>query len=102
MLDSSTRLNLVIGYPLGHTKSPKLHQEIYRLKNCNVVMLAHPTQDLAATVQVIKTLSVGLTAVAIPHKEAILNYVDKQSEEVKALGAANTIINHNNILTAYN
>lgn len=102
MLDSSTRLNLVIGYPLSHTKSPKLHQEIYRLKYCNAVMLAHPTQDLPATVQAIKTLSVGLTAVTIPHKEAILNYVDEQSEEVKALGAANTIINHNNTLTAYN
>jgi len=101
-INSSTRLNIVIGYPLGHTKSPKLHQEIYRLKNCNAIMLAHPTQDLSGTIQAIRTLNIGLVAVTMPHKEAILHYADQLSSEVQTLKSANTLINNKNILTAYN
>ncbi|HEV2614648.1 MAG TPA: shikimate dehydrogenase [Gammaproteobacteria bacterium] len=104
MINSMTQLNLVIGYPLSHTRSPQLHKEIYRLKECNAVLLARPTtpEELSTTVEMIRHFPVKLTAVTLPHKEAVLKLVDEQSEEVKALGAANTIINHNNKLTAYN
>jgi shikimate dehydrogenase len=101
-IDHETKLNLVIGYPLGHSQSPELHKNLYEQRGINAVLLAHLTQDLPATIHAIKTLSVALTAVTIPHKETILKHLDELSDEVKALGAANTIINHNNKLKGYN
>lgn len=104
MIDASTHLNLVIGYPLGHTKSPKLHQEIYRLRECNAVLLARPTspEELSQTIEIIRQFPVKLTAITIPHKETVLKFVDGQSDEVKKLGAANTLINTGGKLIAYN
>ena len=38
----------------------------------------------------------------MPFKVEVLNYVDELSKEVKYIGAANTIINNNGHLKAYN
>ncbi len=102
MINNKTQLNLVIGNPLDHTKSPILHNLIYRALNCNAVLLAHATNDLPTTMSALKTFSVALTAVTMPYKEAILPYLDCISPEVKELHAANTIIRHNEKLTGYN
>lgn len=101
-INSATTLNLVIGYPLSHTKSPELHKALYALEGINAVLLAHPTQNLAVTVNIIKTFPIGLTAVTHPYKESIVEHLDEFSDEVKTLGAANTVINHDNKLIGYN
>ena len=93
---------MVIGDSLHHTQSPILHNSIYKFLHCNAIMLAHSTQNLSATIQALKTLSVGLIAVTMPFKEAILPYVDQLSEEVKEIKSANTIIRRHNKLVAYN
>lgn len=102
MINNQTRLNLIIGYPLAHSKSPVLHNAVYKELNCNAVMLAHATETLSETINSLKTLDVGLTAVTMPYKKEILPYLDNMSDEVKTLGAANTIICHQNKLTGYN
>lgn len=99
---NKTSLNLVIGYPLHHTLSPLLHNEIYQKLNFNTVLLAAAHENLTALIEASKTLKVGLIAVTMPFKKAILAYLDEISEEVKTLGAANTIIIKENKLSGYN
>lgn len=102
MINDQTQLNLVIGYPLAHSKSPILHNAIYQSLNVNAVMLAHRSPILKDIVQAIKTLSIGLTAVTMPYKEAIIPYLDELSHEALALKAVNTIIQKQGKLTGYN
>lgn len=101
-IDQNTSLNLVVGYPLTHTKSPLLHNAVYNALNLNAVLLARPHPNLSTLITAVKTLSVGLTAVTMPFKEAVLDYLDTASDEVTNLGAANTIIQHNEKLYGYN
>ncbi|EKD77393.1 MAG: shikimate 5-dehydrogenase I alpha [uncultured bacterium] len=102
MVNAGTQLNLVIGYPLQHTKSPLLHTTIYRHLHCNAVMLAHATNNLSETMNAAKTLSVALMAVTMPYKKEIINYLGDVSEEAKKLNSVNTVISRDDKLFGYN
>jgi len=91
-INAYTQLNLVIGNPIKHSESPRLHKIIYDKLGINAVMLAIENPNLPDLVQTIRTLGVRLTAVTLPFKTNILSYVDTQSETVTALQAANTLI----------
>jgi len=95
-------INKIIGYPLGHTQSPLLHNTVYDLLNCNAVMSAYSNQNLSLTLDTLKKLSVGLIAVTMPFKKEILSYLDNKSSEVEELKAANTVIYRDGLLYGYN
>lgn len=102
VLDQKTQLNMVIGYPLAQTQSPRLHQLIYQELNYNAVLLAVANDDLSVLMTVIRTLSVGLVAVTMPFKAAVLSQLDYLDDEAKALGAVNTILYREEKLLGYN
>lgn len=102
IIDAHTQLNFVIGNPIKHSQSPTLHQQLYASRGINAVMLAIENPDLPLLITSIKALSVKLTAVTLPYKTEILQYADVLSDEVKSLGAANTLILKNNLIYAYN
>ena len=99
---SKTRLNMVIGHPLVHSQSPVLHDAVYQLLGINAVLLAQPNLKLKSIIQVIKTLSIELTAVTLPYKEKVVNYIDQCSVEVQALQTANTLIYRHGKIYGYN
>lgn len=92
MINQQTRLNMVIGHPLTHTQSPLLHKMLYQALTLNAVLLAFAHPQLPSLIQAIKVLAVELTAVTMPFKESILQYLDYCSPEAENLQAANTII----------
>ncbi len=102
MINQKTQLNMVIGFPLEHTKSPLLHNAVYNALNINAILLAFPNKNLPSMIKSIKTLSIGLTAVTMPFKEKVIKYLDHYSPEVEILKAANTIIQRNGKLYGYN
>lgn len=59
-------------------------------------------RNLAATIEALKTLSVGLVAVTMPYKELIFPYLDCMSNEVEKIKAANTIIVQDGKLSGHN
>lgn len=99
---NQTRLNMVIGYPLGHSQSPVLHNAIYQHLGMNSVLLAQPHLDINALIQSIKTLAVELTAVTLPYKNQVIQYLDACSDDSKMIGAVNTIIQRDGKLHGYN
>lgn len=101
-MTANTRLNLVIGHPLTHTRSPHLHRFVYQELGIDAVLLAQSHASLEELIHLIKTFSVGLTAVTMPYKEHVIPYLDQCSAEVQALKAANTIIQRDNQLHGYN
>ena len=48
------------------------------------------------------TLDIKGFAITMPYKIQVLDYVDEMTDEVKDIGAANTVINNDGILKAYN
>ncbi len=98
------RLYGLIGYPLEHSFSERYFTEKFikeGLLDCLFKAFPIPAiqefPDLLNANPSLKGLSV-----TIPYKEQVLQYVDQISNEVKLIGAANSIRISNKILTANN
>ena len=102
MITNRTQLNAVIGYPLGHSQSPLLHNALYKKLNIDAVLVALPHKDIKRLAEVIKTANIGLTVVTMPFKQSIRPFLDEIDERAKAIGAVNTVINKKGKLMGYN
>lgn len=103
-LNGETRVAGVIGWPVRHSLSPPMHNAAFAALGLNWVYVpfeVHPDR-VACAVQAVRALSLVGLNVTIPHKLAILPYLDEISEEAQILGAANTIINLDGHLVGYN
>jgi shikimate dehydrogenase len=86
----------LIGYPLGHSLSPKIHTAA--LKACSLegdysLFAIHPDdnqglKDLLARVRSGEITGLNVT---IPHKQNVIELMDELTPTAKAIGAVNTI-----------
>ncbi|MDR0807968.1 MAG: shikimate dehydrogenase [Gemmobacter sp.] len=86
----------VIGSPVAHSRSPILHG--YWLKRHGIkghyIPMDIAQADLAEALRILPKLGfVGLN-VTIPHKEAILGLADIVTDSAAQIGAANTLVFH--------
>ncbi|MCG7332890.1 shikimate dehydrogenase [Salinicoccus roseus] len=94
----------VIGYPISHSLSPLIHNANFEAKGSDdnyAALSVHPDhlqhiRDLVAS----KELS-GFN-VTIPHKEAIISYLDAVDTDAKKIGAVNTVSIDGDRLTGHN
>lgn len=79
----------VIGHPIGHTMSPFLQRRLFQLQNAP---MAYQVLDLPELEPNLDTLR-GLDCfnVTIPHKTAILSFLDGLDEKAAACGSVNTV-----------
>ncbi|MEL6642615.1 MAG: shikimate dehydrogenase [Pseudomonadota bacterium] len=93
MTDRRIPLAGVIGSPIAHSKSPKLHN--YWLRKYDLpghyVPLDISHGDLADALAMMPKLGFVGANVTIPHKEAILGLADLVSDRASLIGAANTL-----------
>ena len=84
----------VIGHPIAHSLSPLLHNTAFSLLglDCSYEAFDIEPSSLGAGIREFKGLGFLGLNVTIPHKEAIVEFVDEQSDESKAAGAVNTVI----------
>ncbi len=95
----------VIGYPIGHSLSPFLHSAWLNAAGLSGTYDAYDIkpediEDIRAWVQ-----DQGLHGfnVTVPHKEAILPYLDKLAPQAKKIGAVNTVrVNGDGALSGFN
>lgn len=94
----------LIGYPLGHSFSKQYFSEKFAkegLNDCSFEAFPIPSIDLFPALLRENPELKGLS-VTIPYKEQVLKFVTEISEEVKYIGATNSIKINGNKLTAYN
>ena len=91
------RLGL-IGYPLGHSFSPRLHRAALQSINLAGDYTLFPIPPLPEGQAALRSLLDDLRAgrldglnVTIPHKPSVLPLLDEMSPAVRAIGAANTL-----------
>ncbi len=103
-LNGETLVYGIIGYPVKHSKSPTFQTAAFQKLGINAVYVPFHVkpEDLQKAVDGIRALSIKGVNVTVPHKEEVIKYVNEISEEVKYIGAANTIENIDGYLKAYN
>lgn len=83
----------VMGWPIGHSLSPRLHG--YWLREYGIegdyVPLAVAPDDFGATFRALAERGFAGVNVTLPHKEAALAAVDEADPAARRIGAANTI-----------
>ncbi|MGA3243687.1 MAG: shikimate dehydrogenase [Bacteroidota bacterium] len=84
----------VIGHPIAHSLSPLLHNTAFSLLglDCRYEAFDVEPSSLGTAIRDFKAKGFLGLNVTIPHKEAIVEFVDEQSDESKAIGAVNTLI----------
>jgi shikimate 5-dehydrogenase len=80
----------------------KLFNEAFQHLGINAIYKSFSIRNIEKAVEAAVTLNFSAFAVSMPFKMEVLRYVDSISDECKTIGAANTIINNNGVLTAYN
>lgn len=93
-IDGQTKLLGLLGWPVGHSLSPKLHNAAAALHQLNVVYLPLPVHpdNLEAAIRGAVTLGFRGLNVTIPHKQAVMAYLDEIDAAAQAIGAVNTIV----------
>jgi shikimate dehydrogenase len=102
MIDANTSLFGLIGNPVAHSLSPVMHNQAFAATGCNAVYLAFSVADPGAAINSIKALNFKGLSVTLPHKVAVMEYLDEIDETAARIGAVNTIVNNNGKLTGYN
>ncbi|WP_031387019.1 shikimate dehydrogenase [Desulfonatronum thiodismutans] len=87
------RLYGIIGHPLGHSLSPLLHNWGFQHYNLGAVYCRWPmpTDRLPEFVAALRSLPIHGASVTIPHKRAIMPYLDGLTADAMRAGAVNTL-----------
>lgn len=86
----------LLGRNLSHSYSPEIHRE---LGNKAYKLYEKEPEELESFLKGKKS---GGFNVTIPYKRSVLEYADELSDEVKEIGAANTLVIKNGKIHAYN
>ena len=92
----------LLGGKLGHTLSPPIHTRLFELKGREFeysLIEAEPDVFLSAMNSVKQLAGCNVT---IPHKQAVIPFMDKLDDSAKRYGAVNCIDNKQGVLTGYN
>jgi 3-dehydroquinate dehydratase/shikimate dehydrogenase len=87
-----TKVFGIIGNPVGHSKSPILHNEAFRSVGLNAVYVPFLVDDLAKFLQTYSSPDFAGFSCTIPHKEAAVRCCDEVDPIARDIGAVNTII----------
>ncbi len=92
----------LIGCPLGHSMSPMIHERLFALKkrvaSYDLTEIT-PEAMNAGTADLKQWKGFNIT---IPHKQAIIPFLDEVSESAQRYGAVNCVVNRDGFLSGYN
>jgi shikimate dehydrogenase len=94
VITGATRIAGVIGDPVRHSRSPKLHNAAYRALDLDWVFLAFEVPDggAAAALDAARVLGFVGLSVTMPHKTAAAELCDDLSPGAAALRSVNTVV----------
>jgi shikimate dehydrogenase len=103
-VSGKTRVYGVIGDPIEHTLSPTLQNAAFTALGLDCIFLAFPvkTGQVKEALDGVRALGICGLNVTMPHKNAVIEYLDEIQEAAKFLKAVNTVQNKNGKLQGYN
>jgi shikimate dehydrogenase len=93
-LTGRSRLAGVMGWPVAHSRSPRLHGYWLSHHGIDGAYLPLPVrpEQFAQALRALPMLGFAGANVTVPHKEAALAGVDQAAPEARRIGAVNTIV----------
>ena len=94
----------VIGNPIDHSLSPKLHNHWFKENNIDAIYDKKKIEenDLKNIITKLKKKQINGINVTVPFKKTIIPYLDKLSLEAEQTQSVNTIISSNDNLVGHN
>ena len=102
-ISGRTKICGVIGDPIAHTLSPTIHNAAFDHLKLDFVFLAFRVKagDLEHAIEGMRALGIRGLNVTMPHKIAVMRYLDETDSTVKFLSSANTVLNHKGKLSGF-
>lgn len=93
-IDGATQVVGLIGWPVAHSFSPAMHNAAAAALGLNLVYvpLPVPPSAVGAAVQGLAALGFRGVNVTVPHKLAVMAYLDEVEPGARAIGAVNTVV----------
>ncbi len=94
----------IIGYPIGHSMSPVFQQAALDACGVDARYLAYEVapDDVGEFVSGLRQPGIMGINVTVPHKEAVMPFLDEIDDWATEAGAVNTIVNRQGRLTGHN
>lgn len=103
-INAETKLLGLIGYPLGHSFSPIMHNKAFeelKLKKIYIPIEVLP-EDLETVVKGISKMNFEGFNITKPYKIDIMRFLDEIDDYAKCIGAVNTVVIKDGKLIGYN
>jgi len=93
-IDATTTMAGIIGWPVEHSLSPRMHNAAFDALGLNWAYLAFAVRPEAVVdaVHGLAAIGAGGVNVTIPHKQAVIEACGEVSEAVGSIGACNTLV----------
>jgi 3-dehydroquinate dehydratase / shikimate dehydrogenase len=88
----STTLIGIVGNPVEHSLSPKIHNRAFDVTDLDFVYCKFPTPDVQDFFKNARELGIYGLSVTIPHKSAVIPFLDELTPEAREIGAVNTVV----------
>lgn len=92
----------LIGNPVGHSLSPLMHNRAYGEMKLSAHYLAFCVEDVENALRGVRALHIKGVSVTIPHKVAVIDFLDEVDEKALKIGAVNTIVHEQGLLKGSN
>jgi shikimate dehydrogenase len=103
-ISGKTQVCALIGDPVEHTMSPMMHNASFEELGLDYIYVPFrvKTEELSRAVHGLRALNVRGFNVTIPHKVNVIPLLDAVDPLAEKIGAVNTVVNDNGVLTGYN
>lgn len=103
-MDGKTHLFGLLGWPVGHSHSPAMHNAAAAALGLNWAYVPLPARPerLGDALRGLVALGFRGANVTVPHKEAVLLHLDAVYPAARVIGAVNTLVVSDGRLTGFN
>ena len=98
------RTYCIIGDPVSHSLSPAMHNAAFKSLSMDDVYIAYKvsSHELESSVESLRSVKISGFNVTIPHKTAVLQYLDEVDLISRKAGAVNTVASINGKFKGFN
>src|ERR1700751_2532278 len=92
-ITGKTKVAGIMGWPVGHSKSPALHGFWLREHGIDGVYIPLPVDpsDLKKALMALSAMGIVGVNLTVPHKEEAVRYMDDITASARRIGAVNTV-----------